>query len=235
MLVMKNINLEENQDFLNYILKKCNIISLTKYHDQHSEQHSRIINIILTSGKYSKEDILNVELINNPNKIYDDFKDNEEIFNSDYKNKYENDSRYLYLIEDNRKSVIMGSIYEYFYNYVTNRFIDKFKDITIKKEEVLLTSGVHHSTIYYFKLNTDIKKELILKKSISKWQYPYSMEDISFYLDDYCYLRSISHEDICEIYYDNEEEFKYLKFMGIEFDNENYIPVSKDDSSYPNF
>ena len=212
MLVMKNINLEENQDFLNYILKKCNIISLTKYHDQHSEQHSRIINIILTSGKYSKEDILNVELINNPNKIYNDFKDNEEIFNSDYKN-----------------------IYEYFYNYVANRFIDKFKDIIIKKEEVLLTSGVHHSTIYYFKLNDDIKKELILKKSIYKWQYPYSMEDISFYLDDYCYLHSIAHEDICEIYYDSEEEFKYLKSMGIEFNNENYIPILKNDSSYPNF
>ena len=235
MLVKSDINLEENKGILNYMVQKCNVISLTKYQDQHSEENDRVINIILNSNKYQKEDILNINPINGTDEFYEYYKDSNEIFNDDYINKYENASCNPSLFEINRKNTITGSIYRSIYNYKTDEFIHKYKDIIVKKEELLLTSGIHHSTIYYFKLNTDIKKELILKKSISKWQYPYSMEDISFYLDDYCYLQSISHEDICEIYYDNEEEFKYLKLIGIEFDNENYIPTSKDNSSYPNF
>lgn len=235
MLVKKNIYLEENKEFLNYIIKKCDIISLTKYQDQHNEENSRVINIILSTYKYQEEDILSVDLINNSDKIYNEFKDNKEIFNKDYKNKYENDLSYSYLFEDNRKSTIIGSIYRYIYNYMTDKFINKFKDIIIKKEKILLNSGLHHSTIYYFKLIDDMKQEIIEKKSIFDWCYPYSMEDISFFSNGYCWLYSIAHENLCEIYCESEEEYEYLKSVGIEFVDECYIPISKDDLYYEKY
>lgn len=229
MLVKNDIILESNEAFVNYIIKKCDMFSLTKYQDQHKEKHDKRIKIILSSNKYSKEDILNSKLIDVSNKIYDDFKDSKEIFDEDYRNKYENEHNPSYLIELNRKHAIVGSVNRYIYDYIVDNYIKQHENIIVKKREIILNHSLHHSTIYYFKINTDIEKELILKKSIFDWCYPYSMEDISFFSNGYCWLYSIAHEKICDIYCESEEEYEYLKSIGIEFVDECYIPISKDD------
>lgn len=235
MLVKNEIKNDVYNKLINYIFDKSDIISVTVYNDQHSEANKKVRTIIM-----SVDNNLINSIINNYNEdkleiIYKKFHDNELIFDKDYVNRWENSNYDSYLKELNRHSVITSSIMNYIYEINTNNWINKYKDIIIKKNEILLNSGVHHSTIYYLKLNNEIKNELILKNSIFNWCYPSSIEDICFFKNGYCWLYSVTHEKICDIYCENKEEYEYLKSIGIEFLNDDFVPTPKDKLYFENY
>ena len=37
----------------------------------------------------------------------------------------------------------------------------------------------------------------------------------------------MAHEKICDIYCENEEEYNYLRSIGIEFEEDHFIPLSE--------
>ena len=94
-----------------------------------------------------------------------------------------------------------------------------------------LENKIYHSTTYYFKLNNELKKQILNNSSLYGWCFPNYLEDICFFKNGYCWLYSVAHEKLCEIYCRDEKEYEYLKSIGIEFVNNKYIP-SKNEKLY---
>ena len=50
------------------------------------------------------------------------------------------------------------------------------------------------------------------------------MDNICFYKNNKCWLYSVAHEQICDIYCDSKDEFEYLKSIGVKFIEKQYNP-----------
>ena len=81
--------------------------------------------------------------------------------------------------------------------------------------------------IYIFRFDDKIKEELMHQKSIYDWVFP-NVEDLCIYNNGYCWLNSVAHEEICDIYCETIEEYEYLKSIGIKFVEDNYVPISEE-------
>lgn len=235
---------------IEYILPKCDIISLKKYNDQHQEKHKKIIDIILSDSNISIDDIVtnySDKYLNELcNELCNKYKDNKTIFDEEYKDKFEkNKYNFDYKIseeqkKENRKMAIIGSVRQFIYNSLTNEWLDKNRESIILErpniiEDKLFIERINHSTTYFLKLIEDLKTEILNKNSIYDWHYPISIEDISFFKDGYCLLNSITHENLCFIYCESEEEYEYLKSIGIKFAENQFIPTPKEKLYYENF
>ncbi len=78
-------------------------------------------------------------------------------------------------------------------------------------------------------------KELLNKKSIYDWCFLTSLEDLCFYKNGYCWLYSVAHEEICDIFCENEEEYEYLKSIGIKFVDDKFVPTPKEQLIYEEY
>lgn len=78
-------------------------------------------------------------------------------------------------------------------------------------------------------------KELLNKKSIYDWCFLTSLEDLCFYKNGYCWLYSVGHEEICDIFCENEEEYEYLKSIGIKFVDDKFVPTPKEQLIYEKY
>lgn len=89
--------------------------------------------------------------------------------------------------------------------------------------------------VRYYKLTSNTQKYLLTNDSMYNWLNPKYPEDISFFKNGYCWLYSVSHEHICDIYCEDEEEYEYLKSIGVEFVDDCYTPVQKEELYYEDF
>ena len=89
--------------------------------------------------------------------------------------------------------------------------------------------------ILFFKMSLRTTKYLLNNKNLYAWLNPDYPEDISFFKDGYCWLYSIAHENLCDIYCESKEEYEYLKSIGIEFWNDEFVPISEDEIYYENY
>lgn len=218
---------------LNDIFKKCDMISLEKYNDQHKDETRKVVGIITKSEKYSIKKIINDYSIELLNKIYDEFKNNINIFDDDYKKKYEQNRYDKRMKINNRKSVIQESLNWEVYDYLTNSWLNSYKnnivfssDIYIKDIKIIN----HYSNIYFLKLDNTLEEE-ILNIELYDWCFPLLLENLSFYKNGFCWLSSVAHEEICEIYFqeDDKEEYEYLKSIGVEFIEKEFAPTPTED------
>lgn len=83
--------------------------------------------------------------------------------------------------------------------------------------------------IYFFKFSDELKNYLLSNCDLYKWLNPEYPEDIAFFKDGICWLYSVAHERLCDIYVDNEKEYNYLKKIGLEFLDENYREKFKEE------
>ena len=58
---------------------------------------------------------------------------------------------------------------------------------------------------------------LFSNDNLYNWLNPNYPEDISFFKDGYCWLNSITHEELCFIECESVEEYRFLKSIGIKF------------------
>jgi len=89
--------------------------------------------------------------------------------------------------------------------------------------------------VIFFKTNNELKKYMLSNTNLYKWLNPYYLEDVSFFKDGYCWLSSVAHENICAIFCENEEEYNYLKSIGIEFFEDKFTPIQKKDMYYEEY
>ena len=212
-------------NLMNYIFKKCDSISLTKYHDQHEDERIHDLNVILKETGYSVSYIIDNYSIQFLDEIYNKFKDNAEIFDEQAE-----------LFTNQYKRICTDSIIDrVYYNDITEKWLNKNKTDIVnckKNDNALYNRGVYHSDTYTIKITDSVKLEILSKKSLYDWHYPNSLEDICFFKDGYCFLETISHENLCFIYCDNEEEYEYLKSIGVKFFEKEFKPTKMDKWKY---
>lgn len=234
--VQKKSIQKHNNILMDYIFKKCDAFSVTKRYDQHKEENETTINTISLLEKCLPKDLINNYSKKYLDKLYNQFKDNDLIFNEAYKEKYEckhsgfSDKFFDELKEMNREVCIKESIDWLYYDNVTNNWLSKNKEnIILKKEDIiptgLIMEGFHISTTYFLKLTKELQEEILSKNSLYDWCFPYSVEDICFYENGRCWLLSVAHEEICDIFCENEEEYEYLKSIGIKFVDNKFTSI----------
>lgn len=213
---------------MNYMIQKCDMISLQRYYNQNPDQIKEVIDIILSKYSYLMENLIKKYSKCNLYKLYNKLKNDSDIFDSRYMEKYENDyykknysrHEYLRIKKYNRKSVIYDSINWYIYNITTNSWLNKYSASIHSKEIETLEYGslnILYSDTYYIDLTSDIKEEILSKSDIYDWKYPTCLDNISFFKNGKCYLSTVAHEEICRIYCENKEEYNYFKSIGIDF------------------
>jgi len=89
--------------------------------------------------------------------------------------------------------------------------------------------------IYFYKTTSKIKQYLLTQRNLYRWLNPDYPEDLAFFKNGYCWLYSVAHEEICEIYVQNEKEYEYLKSIGISFAEDHYIPTKKEELYYEEY
>ena len=45
-------------------------------------------------------------------------------------------------------------------------------------------------------------------------------------------MKSVAHEKLCNIYCESEEEYEYLKSIGVEFYEKEYVPISYEEKNH---
>ncbi len=261
MLVKKQIVGTAYKQLVNYEFKECDIIAVTKYFDQHEGYTKKIIDIILSKENCSIDYIINNYSTEYLSELFNKYRDDDNIFNDDYKNRYEHkmnyesynefkkDSRAQKVFEAEskksglnvsfenmyyeecceffnyyyRKNVIIGCINQLVYDYITNEWLEKYKNNIIHKEDFILetTNGkkMIERSKYYLHLTENLKQEILSKNSIYDWCFPLSIENIEFYKKENCRLLSVAHENILDIFCENEEEYEFLESLGIKFED----------------
>lgn len=71
--------------------------------------------------------------------------------------------------------------------------------------------------IQFYKFDDTLINFLLTNKNLYNWLNPNYPEDVAFFKDGYCWLYSVAHEDICDIYCTDETEYETLKEIGIKF------------------
>ncbi len=135
-------------------------------------------------------------------------------FRKKFQNAREKERRRFIFIREVIKSII--------YDYNTTEWLRKYK------ERIVLKRKIDEGIEYFIKLNDALKKELFEKNSFFDWQFPETLERVSFYKEGKCLLESYSHDLNCVlIYLEDEKEYKYLKSLGVRFYEKKFVPKSK--------
>ena len=220
MVIDKNIEKDTYWKLVDYAFQKCDTISLTKQNDQHESEHKKIMDIIMSMDSYSTTDILNNYSGKFLEDMFSQFKNNISIFDDDYQQRYELDFRISKeesekFKEFNRYHAITGSIKRLVYEKLTESWINRNRNSIIKVTNHYITelSGKKflYNYIYYIKMTKEIQEEMLKKQSLFDWVFPTSLEDLCIFKNGYCWLYSVAHEEILDIYCENEEEYNYLK------------------------
>lgn len=97
--------------------------------------------------------------------------------------------------------------------------INKFPNSFIMKKEKYYwpTKENYDYNTYYFKFDENIKKYLLENKDLYSWLNPIYPTDLGFFKDGKCWIITINHENDCYINVTSNEEFNYLKSIGIKF------------------
>ncbi len=217
---------EMYKELVEYICSKCNIICVN-VRDYEYDETPKVIEILLKKTNNTMEDVISNYSEKYLDDLYNYFVEDEEIFDKTYIKKYGRAISYKSSninIKDKemRRYWLETAVNYIIYNYNTSMWLRKYKQKTILKRKS------SHSTEYYIKLNDALKKELHEKKSFLDWEFPYFVEGICFYKDERCLLKSsYGRWRYVNLYPENEREYKYLKSIGIQFDEKKFEPISK--------
>ncbi len=236
MKVKQNIKSFSYEKLIDYATNNNDVISVTYRPNQHEQEYMKIIDSLLKLG-ISKRYIINNYSDEFIGSFFEKHKNNEVLFDEEYIEKYEegirnNTNRRSYKKKyEQRLDYINSNFKRIFYDYTVKEFLNKYKSNIVHEEKSIYKNNNGNEILisikYYFKLSEELKLNILRKKSVYDWCFPKSIENIEFYKNGKCWLLSVSHEKILDIFCKSEEEYKYLKSIGIEFADENYIPLKK--------
>lgn len=84
------------------------------------------------------------------------------------------------------------------------------------------------SEVQFYKFDDSLKEYLLTKKNFYSWCNPKFPEDVTFFKDGYCWLYTITHEEMCVIYCSDKKEYEEMKNMGIKFYEKDFELIPKE-------
>ncbi len=220
-MTVKELKKDSYQILIEYAVKKCNKFSLLQYLFQKPYKY----NIIISELKNSNPNLLKENSTININEIYKIYSNDTRIFDDEYYSKFEN--------MKNLKKGFIEQVLTYYQNdLISKEILSKNKKNIISKKNIFCDEiECLYQTIYTFKINNDTIK-LLKNMKLFTDENTYNdsiiggyLEDLCLYKNEHCWLNSVSHENLCDIYCDSEQEYEYLKSIGIEFYEDHYIPL----------
>lgn len=221
---VKKMSNQTYKELIMYSLGFCNKFSLYKYKlmgiPEIEEKH--ILDFIFNYTKFSKEKFLSKYSKNMLDKIYNQCKENRQLFEeAENRLKQSNYNYFINLSSNERilgeKRLINSAIESFIYNYKHEEFKKYFKD-------KFKSLGDDNPSIYLVDYNKYAAKFILNNsKNINDWLHPMNLDNLSLYINDIPWLYSVPHENICDIYCRSEEEYKYLKSIGVEFKEKNFV------------
>ncbi len=89
--------------------------------------------------------------------------------------------------------------------------------------------------VLFYETGDEVKEYVLTNRNLYNRLNPEYPEDLAFFKDGYCWLYSVTHEEIYHIYCENKKEYEYLKSIGIEFWEKEFVPTSKKDLYFENY
>ncbi len=242
MLLKENIKGKTYKKLMEYLISKCNIVSVVSNNKgYYTEQVNQTIKVITSTEMCSKEDIINNYSDEYLEKIAERYKNNDKVFSEEYfdfeknslkymmtyneykKNKRGNSDSYEEYCDtyvyDKRKNYIKSQVNYLVYNYNISKWLDKFKEELIEVKKI-----TPYYIEYYYKISENLKQSILDKSSLCDWDFPLSIQDIAFYNNNNCLFCSEIHEKIYDLFCKDEEEYENFKLMGLKFFVNEYVP-----------
>lgn len=184
-----------------------------------------------TSMQYIKENWSKSKCVN---KIYDEIKDKPNMpweedlkkfkkMMENIKNQYRQEELAKmdeFTIKETIESMLFIVVGNEAYEQKMNEYINRLQNNIIKIDKCEYKQGWRNYDTYYLKIDSFLENELLKNRALYKWDFPDLPSNMCFYKNDILWLETIAHEEICRIYTEDEEEIKYLKSIGLDFDVE---------------
>lgn len=224
---VKKLNNQTYKKLILYSLGFCNKFSLYKYKLMGiSEIEERsILDFIFENTTFTGDMFLTEYNKAMLDKIYEQCKKNKKLFLESEKRLKQSNYEYFINLSNNEKilrekqlinSIIEGYIYEHKHEEFKKYFKDKIKRLG------------DDPSIYLVDYNKYAAKYILNNsKNINDWIHPMNLDNLSLYIDDTLWLYSIPHENICDIYCRSEEEYEYLRSIGVEFREKYFVQNEK--------
>lgn len=224
---MRVFNDEEMyKELIEYACVNCDVVSVTKKYYRYDEI-TKVMQIVLEKLNATEEEIAAKYSEKYLDELYDKLCDDEDVFAEKLKRRKVR-KKLQKIDEEHRRSYIKETIESIVYNYNTTMWLRKYKGKTFLKRK--MDYGVE----YCMKLNEAVKRELLEKNSFSDWQFPETVGGICFYKDGKCWLETLVKWGGVELYINEEREYKYLKSIGVQFDEKKFRPISDYELAYIN-
>lgn len=136
---------------------------------------------------------------------------------------------------DIRKKIVWSVIEQYAYVMFTRKWLSKYQKDIINTKRIYQEDGSLYITSYFIKLTEELKKELLNLGSFFDLEQPYTLENICFCKDGYCYFVSETHEDNSELCVNKIEEYKKLKSVGVVFAPDKHFFTKKENLFYEDY
>lgn len=106
---------------------------------------------------------------------------------------------------------------------------DNFNEIVnhLNKEQDKLKYVIRYKT-YYYKISEKSKELLLSRKRLYNMLFPDFPEDITFYRNNILWIETISHEHMAFVEFNDKQEVKYIKNIGLKISKEIYYIVEEE-------
>lgn len=231
--LMEEPNKQTYIDLINYACDNNNIImfDVIRY-DANKREKDRNFKIFCELLNKNKEDIM--EIYNNEEFLEDAYTKIKDAKGMIWENGLTqlkeillNEGEDLKDFNIIREETIRRTIKEIIFEEVENVIFERnLKELMEKIQEDFIKIDYQERTFeemitcdkYFYNISDKIREILLEQDGLYSMKFPKCLENITFFNNDSCWLRVISHEELCYIYPHNEAEIKYLYNIGLRFE-----------------
>ncbi len=227
-MLVKNFSKDSFIKLKKYAIDRSNYISFFIQYNRCHECSASIIQTILEIEKNDENSFFKtytIDDISNLSEKYKNIYKIKKIVEMYLKNYIKNDI----CIEKVTESYIYIALTDAFYKYYSKENLKNYmSELVYEEKQFYGQNNYLFGITYYFKNTGKVKKDILESdKILWEWIFPYCQENICFLRNNQYWLKSVAHEKICNIYCESEEEYEYLKSIGIEFYEDKYVPISE--------
>ena len=209
--IVENLNRKKYKELINYALNKNNILTfdIIDFERSSIEQKEKNNKIIDSICKFINED---------KNNLIKRYKENkEEVLGEIFsKLKFKNDEYREYYENQVKDSIIRALENRNNYNEEEKIYIEEVQNIIkIFEKDILKKEEQEFTDKYYYKITSNEREFLLKKSNLYDYEYP-SPENLCLLDNEKLWLETVTHEKMCIIHGNNEDE-EFLKKIKVKY------------------